>query len=39
MDGFSYREVADTLDNSVASVKSLIFRATATMRRDLAEVL
>jgi RNA polymerase sigma-70 factor, ECF subfamily len=39
VDGFSYREVAESLDTSVSAVKSLIFRATATLRRDLAELL
>jgi RNA polymerase sigma-70 factor, ECF subfamily len=39
MDGFSYREAADALDGSIGSVKSLVFRATATLRRDLAEII
>jgi RNA polymerase sigma-70 factor, ECF subfamily len=39
VDGFSYQEVADTLETSVAAVKSLIFRATATLRRDLGELM
>ena len=39
VDGFSYQEVADSLDTSVSAVKSLIFRATATLRRDLAEIV
>ena len=39
VDGFSYQEVADSLETSVSAVKSLIFRATATLRRDLAEIL
>jgi RNA polymerase sigma-70 factor, ECF subfamily len=39
VDGFSYQEVADSLDTSVSAVKSLVFRATATLRRDLAELL
>lgn len=39
VDGFSYREVADSLDSSIGGVKSLIYRATATLRRDLAEIL
>jgi RNA polymerase sigma-70 factor (ECF subfamily) len=39
VDGLSYQEVADDLDTSVSAVKSLIFRATATLRRDLAELL
>ena len=39
VDGFSYREVADSLDSSIGGVKSLIYRATAPLRRDLAEIL
>jgi RNA polymerase sigma-70 factor, ECF subfamily len=39
VDGFSYQEVANSLDTSVSAVKSLIFRATATLRRDLAEIV
>jgi RNA polymerase sigma-70 factor (ECF subfamily) len=39
VDGFSYQEVADNLDTSVSAVKSLIFRATETLRRDLGELL
>ena len=39
LDGFSYREIADSLDSSTAAAKSLVFRATATLRKDLAEVL
>ena len=39
VDGFSYQEVAESLDTSVSAVKSLIFRATATLRRDLGEIL
>ena len=39
LDGFSYREIADSLDSSTSAVKSLVFRATATLRRDLAEAL
>jgi RNA polymerase sigma-70 factor (ECF subfamily) len=39
VDGFSYREVANSLDSSTGAVKSLIFRAAATLRRDLAEIL
>jgi RNA polymerase sigma-70 factor, ECF subfamily len=39
VDGFSYQEVAESLDTSVSAVKSLIFRATATLRRDLGEVV
>jgi RNA polymerase sigma-70 factor (ECF subfamily) len=35
-DGFSYQEVADS---SVGAVKSLICRATATLRKDLADIL
>jgi RNA polymerase sigma-70 factor (ECF subfamily) len=39
VDGFSYQEVAENLDTSVSAVKSLIFRATATLRRHLGEEL
>jgi RNA polymerase sigma-70 factor (ECF subfamily) len=39
VEGFSYREVADTLDSTTGAVKSLIFRATVALRRDLAEIL
>ena len=39
VDGFSYQEVAENLGTSVSAVKSLIFRATATLRRNLAEFL
>jgi RNA polymerase sigma-70 factor (ECF subfamily) len=39
VDGFSYQEVADTLETSVSAVKSLVFRATAALRRDLGEVI
>jgi RNA polymerase sigma-70 factor (ECF subfamily) len=39
MDGLSYREVADTLECSESAVKSLVFRATATLRRELEEFL
>ncbi len=39
LEGLSYREIADSLDSSTAAVKSLVFRATATLRKDLAEVL
>jgi len=39
VDGLSYREVAESLDTSIDAVKSLIFRASATLRRDLAELL
>ena len=37
VEGFSLRDVADSLETSTDAVKSLIFRATATLRRDLAE--
>jgi len=39
VDGMSYQEVADALDTSESAVKSLVFRATATMRKELAEFL
>lgn len=35
VDGASYQEVAETLDTSVSAVKSLVFRATATIRAEL----
>lgn len=35
VEGFSYQEVADTLETSVSAVKSLIFRATQTLRQEL----
>jgi DNA-directed RNA polymerase specialized sigma24 family protein len=39
VDGFSYQEVAENLDMSVSAVKSLIFRATATLRRELGDLI
>jgi RNA polymerase sigma-70 factor (ECF subfamily) len=33
--GLSYRDVADSLQVSVSAVKSLIFRATSTLRHEL----
>jgi len=39
VDGLSYLEVADALDTTESAVKSLVFRATATMRKALAEYL
>jgi RNA polymerase sigma-70 factor (ECF subfamily) len=39
VDGLSYREVADTLECSESAVKSLVFRATATLRKELEEFL
>lgn len=39
MDGFSYREVADCLGTSVSAIKSLVFRATQTLRADLQDLL
>ncbi len=39
VDGMSYREVAEALECSESAVKSLVFRATATMRKQLAEFL
>lgn len=35
VDGMSYRDVAETLGTSVSAVKSLIFRATSTLRGEL----
>ncbi len=39
VDGLSYRDVADSLQCSESAVKSLVFRATATLRRELEEFL
>lgn len=39
VEGMSYREVAEALESSESAVKSLVFRATATMRKELAEFL
>jgi RNA polymerase sigma-70 factor, ECF subfamily len=39
VDGLSYRQVADALECSESAVKSLVFRATATMRKELEEFL
>ena len=39
VEGMSYREVADALECSESAVKSLVFRATATMRKELTEYL
>lgn len=39
VDGLSYREVADALECSESAVKSLVFRATATLRRELEDYL
>ena len=39
VEGMSYREVAETLECSESAVKSLVFRATATLREHLAEYL
>jgi RNA polymerase sigma-70 factor (ECF subfamily) len=38
-EGMSYAEVAEALDTTESAVKSLVFRATATMRKELAEFL
>lgn len=38
-EGMSYRDVAATLECSESAVKSLVFRATTTMRKALAEFL
>jgi RNA polymerase sigma-70 factor, ECF subfamily len=37
--GLSYRDVAESLQTSVSAVKSLIFRATSTLRNELQDVL
>jgi RNA polymerase sigma-70 factor (ECF subfamily) len=39
IEGMSYRDVADTMETSVSAVKSLIFRATSTLRSELGEVM
>jgi len=39
VEGMSYREVAEALECSESAIKSLVFRATATMRKELAEFL
>lgn len=39
VEGMSYREVAEALACSESAVKSLVFRATATLRKHLAEFL
>ena len=39
VDGLSYREVAESLECSESAVKSLVFRATATLRKELEEFL
>ncbi|MEO6025280.1 MAG: sigma-70 family RNA polymerase sigma factor [Candidatus Binatia bacterium] len=39
VDGMSYLEVAEALDTTESAVKSLVFRATATMRKELTEFL
>jgi RNA polymerase sigma-70 factor (ECF subfamily) len=39
VEGMSYREVAEALECTESAVKSLVFRATATMRKELTEFL
>jgi RNA polymerase sigma-70 factor (ECF subfamily) len=39
VDGMAYSEVAAALECSESAVKSLVFRATATLRKELAEFL
>ncbi len=39
VDGLSHREVANSLHSSTGAVKSLVFRATVTLRKDLAAFL
>jgi RNA polymerase sigma-70 factor (ECF subfamily) len=39
VDGFSYREVAECLSTSESAVKSLVFRATMTLRETLGDLL
>jgi RNA polymerase sigma-70 factor (ECF subfamily) len=39
LQGLSYQEVAQCLETTESAVKSLIFRATQTLREDLADLL
>ena len=39
VEGLSYQEVAECLETTESAVKSLIFRATQTLREELAELL
>jgi RNA polymerase sigma-70 factor, ECF subfamily len=39
VEGMSYQDVAEALECTESAVKSLVFRATATMRRELVEFL
>ena len=39
VEGLSYQEVADVLETTESAVKSLIFRATQTLRQELADLL
>jgi len=39
VDGLSYRDVAESLQTSVSAVKSLIFRATSTLRHELRDLI
>jgi len=39
IEGLSYRDVAESLDTSVSAVKSLIFRATSTLRSELSAAM
>jgi RNA polymerase sigma-70 factor (ECF subfamily) len=39
VEGLSYQEVADCLETSVSAVKSLIFRATQSLRQELEELI
>ena len=39
VEGLSYQEVAECLDTTESAVKSLIFRATQTLREELADLL
>ena len=39
VEGLSYQEVADCLETTESAVKSLIFRATQTLREELADLL
>jgi len=39
VESLSYHEIADRLKSSIGGVKSLVYRATATLRRDVADAL
>jgi DNA-directed RNA polymerase specialized sigma24 family protein len=39
VEGFSYQEVAEALETSESAVKSLIFRATQTLREHFKDLI